>query len=235
MLGNKASPSLQVVNPNKKNLPLFFLVLVVVFFLLTRRRDGDTDVIKTVERTDSVWKVEPMSQSKITAWSALAEAQLEQSFPCTEASKEQYTMKRFSPTLGSSEALWSMMSTEAAKKGEMSILTIDSPCARSGSKNTEVHLRSPSTDVDVYLQVFKLHFLKLLYPLVAEGKLNTKIEYILDGGANCGMTTVRHDRRIRMHSERGGGCNAFSQSGAIERYSLAFLPLLLLPSLAHRL
>ena len=126
-------------------------------------------------------------------WKKRANRQMKR-FPCSDQTTEAYDL---SMTLKDSDELWRVLSSEvdkygkseADKYGNSSVISLDNQCARRGtaSADAKVYLRASSTDVDVYLQIFKRHFLKLLYPLVDS---EVKIEYILDGGANCGMTTV---------------------------------------------
>lgn len=59
----------------------------------------------------------------------------------------------------------------------------DTPCC----KNT-FWFRFGSTDVHVFNQVIQQHYLKLLYPF-ARGNLAGEMQYILDAGGNCGLST----------------------------------------------
>ena len=120
-------------------------------------------------------------------WKRRADRQMD-GFPCSDQTTETYDLSASMVFKGSNE-LWRLLSSEAGKNGKSKVISLDNQCARQGTAGADakLHLRASSTDVDVYLQIFKRHFLKLLYPLIDS---DVKIEYVLDGGANCGMTTV---------------------------------------------
>lgn len=65
------------------------------------------------------------------------------------------------------------------------------PCTKKNDhvccKNT-FWFRFGSTDVHVFNQVIQQHYLKLLYPF-AQGNLAGEMQYILDAGGNCGLST----------------------------------------------
>jgi FkbM family methyltransferase len=169
----------------KKQWP-WLTVLLLVAFVLTNRRQIHSSTGDDAEGSPSVLVVPEIATWESLAWRANADKFQSASFPCDPDSSEEYKLD-IPTTYSSGHALWSIMSTVAGDKGKQRTVALESPCGRKGAAKSTVFLRMPATDIDVYFQVFKQHFLKMLYPLVDS---DTKIEYILDGGANCGMTTL---------------------------------------------
>lgn len=71
-------------------------------------------------------------------------------------------------------------------------VTVDGvPCATNPNTaccKNKFWLRFGSTDVNVFDQVINQHFLKLLYPF-SESQVASDVKFILDAGANCGIST----------------------------------------------
>lgn len=103
------------------------------------------------------------------------------------------------PDIADSDALLQVFTSDSERKVERdnikrpyASVTVDNvPCTKNANtaccKNT-FWFRFGSTDVHVFDQVIRQDYLKLLYPF-SKGRIAEEIEYILDAGANCGLST----------------------------------------------